>query len=177
MTPDRPVVRPADLPALQRRQLMRLAAWPLAAAGAWWLPRAAGAQTPAPAAEWLVTPQEARAFAADLDTPLLMPRNAGAPAIEVLRPTLSAEPLPSPVPIELVFRPASGAAIDVASFRVFYGAFKLDVTQRLLKSVAVRPDGLRVDQAAIPAGSHRLVLQVTDNQGRTGTRELRFTIA
>lgn len=162
-------------PHLQRRQVMRLAAWPLAAAGGWWLPRAARAQ--APATDWLVTPQEARALAADLDTPLLMPRNAGAPAIEVLRPTLSADPLPSPLPIELVFRPASGAAIDVASFRVFYGAFKLDVTQRLLKSVAVRPDGLRVDQAAIPAGSHRLVVQVADTQGRTGTKELRFSVA
>lgn len=167
-----PAARPCDMPALQRRQLLRLAAWPLAAAGAWWLPRSARAEP-----DWLVTPQEARALAADLDTPLLMPRNAGAPAIEVLRPTLSTEPLPSPVPIELVFRPASGTAIDVASFRVFYGAFKLDVTQRLLKSVSVRPDGLRVDQAAIPAGSHRLVLQVADTQGRTGTRELRFTIA
>lgn len=162
-------------PRLQRRQLMRLAAWPLAAAGAWWLPRAARAQAAAP--DWLVTPQEARALAADLDTPLLMPRNAGAPAIEVLRPTLSADPLPSPLPIELVFRPASGAVIDVASFRVFYGAFKIDVTQRLLKSVAVRPDGLRVDQAAIPAGSHRLVVQVADTQGRTGTKELRFSVA
>jgi hypothetical protein len=46
-----------------------------------------------------------------------------------------------------------------------------------LASVKVQPDGLRVEQAAIPSGQHRLVLQVSDNQGRTGTRELRFSVA
>ena len=126
---------------------------------------------------WLITPEEARQLAAELDAPLFATRAAGAPVIEVLRPTVGEAALPSPVPIELAFKPAAGASISPESFRVFYGVFKLDLTQRLLASVKVQPDGLRVEQAAIPSGQHRLVMQISDTQGRTGTRELRFSVA
>lgn len=126
---------------------------------------------------WLITPEEARQLAADLDAPLFATRAAGAPVIEVLRPTVGEAALPSPVPIELAFKPAAGASIAPESFRVFYGVFKLDLTQRLLASVKVQPGGLRVEQAAIPSGQHRLVMQISDTEGRTGTRELRFSVA
>lgn len=152
---------------LMRRRLLQCSA-ALACPSVW----AQGHSAP-----WLITPEEARQLAADLDAPLFATRAAGAPVIEVLRPTVSETALPSPVPIELAFKPAAGASIAPESFRVFYGVFKLDLTQRLLASVKVQPDGLRVEQAAIPSGQHRLVLQVSDNQGRTGTRELRFSVA
>lgn len=128
--------------------------------------------------DWLVTPDEAARLRAAVDAPLWWPKAAAdAPAIEVLKPQLAGDaPLASPLAIELSFRAAADAAIDVASFRVFYGAFQLDVTQRLLKSVAVRPEGLRVEQAAIPAGSHRLLLQIADTRQRVATRELRFSV-
>lgn len=129
-----------------------------------------------PPADWLVTPDEAARLALQAHTPLWTTKVAGAPQIEVLRPMLDAAPLSSPLPIELRFRSSADAAIDVSTFRVFYGAFQLDVTQRLLKSVVVRADGLRVEQAAIPPGSHRLVLQIADDQQRQATRELRFTV-
>ncbi|MFO1329831.1 MAG: hypothetical protein U1F56_20900 [Rubrivivax sp.] len=132
-----------------------------------------------PQPEWLVSPEEARALAAAPGAPLWTTRVAGAPVIEVLRPLLDAAaagPLTSPLPIELQFRAAADAAIDPKSFRIFYGAFQLDVTQRLLKAVAVRPEGLRVEQAAIPAGSHRLVVQIADTLERVGMRELRFSV-
>lgn len=126
---------------------------------------------------WLVTPEEVQRWHADTEAPLLVPRTAGAPVIEVLRPTLDGgSALPSPLPIALRFRAAADAAIDPASFRVFYGAFGLDITSRLLAAVAVSAEGLQVERAAIPPGSHRLVLQVADTQGRTGTRELRFRV-
>lgn len=79
--------------------------------------------------------------------------------------------------IELAFVPAQNAAIVPASFRAYYGAFKLDITERLVKEVRVSTKGLTVERAAIPSGSHRLVLQVADTQGRVGTRDLRFTVA
>jgi hypothetical protein len=126
--------------------------------------------------DWLVTPEEVARLRDDVVAPLFMPKAVGGPVIEVLRPTLGETPLVSPLPIELTFRAPADAAIDPASFRVFYGTFGLDVTQRLLKAVVVRPDGLRVEQAAIPPGSHRLVLQIADVQQRVSTRELRFTV-
>jgi len=128
--------------------------------------------------EWLVTPEEVRRLRDAVAAPLWQPKAPGdAPVIEVLKPLLAGEAtLDSPLAIELGFRAAADAAVDVASFRVFYGAFSLDVTQRLLKSVSVRPDGLRVEQAAIPSGSHRLVLQIADTRQRVATRELRFGV-
>ena len=156
-------------PPMSRRHLLAAAAVALVTGS-----RAAEAAPP----DWLITPQEvARSAAAKEEQPAYATRMAGAPLIEVLRPTIGEAALPSPVPIELAFKPAADAAIDVASFRVFYGAFKIDVTPRLLKTVVVKPEGLKVDQAASPSGTHRLVLQVAVTQGRQATRELRFTVA
>jgi hypothetical protein len=126
---------------------------------------------------WLVTPEEVQRWRADTARPLLVPRTAGAPVIEVLRPLIEGDaPLASPLPIALRFRAAADSTIAPQSFRVFYGAFGLDITSRLLAAVAVSAEGLQVERAAIPPGSHRLVLQVADTQGRTGTRELRFRV-
>lgn len=126
--------------------------------------------------DWLVTPDEVARLRDSSVEPLFFPKSVGAPTIEVIRPVLSTTALASPLPIELAFRAGADATIDVTSFRVFYGAFQLDVTQRLLKSVAVRPDGLRVEEAAVPSGNHRLVLQIADTRQRVATRELRFAV-
>ncbi|HWP11407.1 MAG TPA: hypothetical protein VNN06_06275, partial [Ramlibacter sp.] len=82
----------------------------------------------------------------------------------------------SPMAIELVFRAGTDSSIDPASFRVYYGAFKIDITQRLLKNVNVGANGIYVDRAEIPAGSHRLLLQISDTRQRTVTRDLRFVV-
>lgn len=126
---------------------------------------------------WLVTAEEANALRAGLGDPLLGTRQAGAPKIEVLRPQLGDATLPSPIRIELAFVPAQGAEIVPASFRAFYGAFKLDITERLLREVGVTAQGLTVERAAIPPGLHRLALRVADSHGRVGTREVRFSVA
>lgn len=126
--------------------------------------------------DWLVTPEEVASAKAAPATAVLSPKTVGAPQIEVIKPGAGEMPLRSPMPIELVFRSASDSAIDTATFRIFYGALQLDVTQRLLKSVAVRADRLSVERALIPPGSHRLVLQIADTRQRTGQREMRFTV-
>lgn len=150
------------------RRAWLAAAWSLA------LPGVTHAAEP----DWLVTPDEVARLRAGAGAPLWLPKvAANAPMIQVLQPAPAGDaPLASPLAIELAFRAAADAAIDVASFRIFYGTFSIDVTQRLLKSVAVKPEGLRVERAAIPAGSHRLVLQIADMLGRTSTRELRFSV-
>lgn len=137
---------------------------------------AAGPRRVAADEGWLVTPAEVAALSAQPAPPLWLTRMAGAPQIEVIQPHLEGGTVASPLPIELAFRPAADAAIDVDSFRIFYGALQLDITRRLLKTVTVRPDGLKVERAAIPTGSHRLVLQIADDRRRQATRELRFTV-
>jgi hypothetical protein len=138
----------------------------------------AGFGLPAPAQPiQLLSADEVRRYAGDPSEPLLLPRVAGAPVIELLRPTIPGDGrLAMPVPIELAFRAGADAKVDPSSFKVLYGALKFDVTERLLKAVKVEPAGLRVEQVQIPAGSHRLLLQIADTQGRVGTRELRFTV-
>lgn len=128
-------------------------------------------------AQRLVTDDESRAPRASLDDPLLATRQAGAPKIEVLRPQRTDAPLPTPMRIELAFVPAPDAVIVPPSFRAYYGALKLDITDRLLREGGLSAQGLTVERAAMPPGSHRLVLQVADSQGRVGTRDLRFAVA
>jgi hypothetical protein len=110
-------------------------------------------------AEWLVTPEEVLRFHDEVNEPLWLPKAAEGPIIELLRPKLVEGSINNPVAIELVFRVGLDASIDADSFRVYYGALKLDVTQRLMKNVKVQANGLNVDHVEIPAGSHRLVLQ------------------
>lgn len=101
---------------------------------------------------------------------------AGAPRIQVLEPALSGSALKNPLLIELRFAAEPDAEIDPASFRAFYGFLRLDVTERILKAVQVMKAGLRVDNAQIPAGSHRLFLRIVDSKGRVSETELRFSI-
>lgn len=126
--------------------------------------------------EWLVTPEEVTRFRDEFAAPLWLAKAAGDPVIEVARPALIDGHVLSPMAIELNFRAAADASIDPNTFRVYYGTLKLDVTQRLLKNVAVRVDGLHVDRAEIPAGSHWLVMQVSDTRQRTATQDLRFVV-
>ena len=97
------------------------------------------------------------------------------PSIEVRRPQLLAQPLTAPLAIELSFLPAD-APILPDSFRAYYGNLKLNITDRILKKVKVFPEGIRIEDAEIPSGSHRILLVIEDQKGRRGERELRFTV-
>ena len=105
-------------------------------------------------------------------------RGLSAPRIEVLRPDIGAGGLlSSPIPVEVRFHAGPGAKIVRESFRAFYGFFRLDVTERLLAHAEVTAQGIRVEDAQMPAGSHRLVLRIEDDRAGVGERELRFDIA
>lgn len=100
----------------------------------------------------------------------------GAPVIEVRSPTALAD-LKAPFPIEVAFRTSDGAEALPTTFRVFYGRLRLDITDRVLQKVHVGKEGVVIDEAEIPAGSHRLLLQVRDSRDRTGEMSLSFTVA
>ena len=129
--------------------------------------------------------QEARAEAAEARAaPEISPRSVPGPrglvpAINVVSPTAGATPgapVAAPLRIELAFKPAPGARIVPASFRVLYGLLKLDLTERLKKHAVVSESGVVVEGAQMPDGQHRLILQVADDQGNTAERELLFRV-
>jgi hypothetical protein len=97
------------------------------------------------------------------------------PAIEIRQPSLLSQPLGTPLAIELSFL-AADAPIVPDSFRAYYGNLKLNITDRILKKVKVLADGLRVDDAELPSGQHKILLVIEDEKGRRGERELKFTV-
>ena len=124
----------------------------------------------------LVTPEEVAQFKGDSQETLTIPLAGDEPLIEVISPVIKDGKVASPVSIEVRFKAATGKAIDSSTFKIFYGAFKLDVTSRLLKTAKVSNAGFAINKADIPAGAHRLVMRVSDDSGATGLTELKFTV-
>jgi hypothetical protein len=130
-------------------------------------------------ADWLVSPAEALQYQGEAgfnEAPALRPR-AVTPVIDILRP----EPVPdlkvkAPFAIAVQFRGQSDAAIAPSSFKVFYGAFKLDITGRITQFVKVTTDGFTLENARIPVGKHRLTLHIEDEKQRVAERELRVEV-
>ena len=124
----------------------------------------------------LVTKDEVAQFKNDALETLSVPLSGDEPQIEVVRPVIKEGKVASPVAIEVRFKPATGKIIDSNSFKLYYGAFKIDVTDRLLKSARVTANGFSIDKVDIPAGSHRLVMRVSDDAGNLGLREIKFNV-
>jgi hypothetical protein len=126
----------------------------------------------------LVTVEEARRSAAM--GPVSLPRALAppdAPVIVVIVPQDADKPLVPPVTIRVQFKPQPGAQISVRSFQALYGFFNVDITSRLLEHAKVTADGLIAENVNIPSGEHKVTLQISDNQGRVGTRTFKFTVA
>jgi hypothetical protein len=109
----------------------------------------------------------------------VIPRAAdlNAPTISVVKPDRSM-PIQPPVDIDLRFKPAEGASVNVGSLKIMYGFLSLDITQRILGApgVQVSASGLKASGARLPSGNHKLLIQVADNYGRTGRQPLEFTV-
>ena len=100
-----------------------------------------------------------------------------APRIEVLSPNLAASvSVQSPLAIRVKFQPMGDSQVIPESFRAHYGAFRIDITDRLLKATKVTKEGIQVEKAELPTGSHRLFLKIQDNADRTGEREVKFSV-
>lgn len=127
----------------------------------------------------LVTKEEVRAEAqARIKEPPRMRAipAPGAPKIHVMQPVISGSSLRNPIGIELQFSSEPDADIDPASFRAYYGFLRIDLTERIVKSVRVAKSGLKVENAEIPSGSHRLFLRIDDSKKRSTETELRFVV-
>lgn len=124
----------------------------------------------------LVSAAEVDKYKGDVTENIAIPLAGDEPAIEIVRPVVKEGKVASPMAIEVRFKPMTGKMIDPASFKLYYGAFKIDVTDRLLKTAKVTPTGFSIDNLDIPAGSHRLVMRVGDDAGAVGIKEIKFTV-
>jgi hypothetical protein len=128
---------------------------------------------------WLVSPAEALAYQGlqGFEEPPMLRAKAVAPVIDILKPQPNADlKVKAPFAIEVQFKSQPDAGIVPSSFRVFYGALKIDITNRITKYVKVSEQGFNLENAQIPVGKHRLTLQVQDDKQRLAERELRFEV-
>jgi hypothetical protein len=99
----------------------------------------------------------------------------GAPVIELLTPKLDTV-IASPTPIKLRFEPKSPSTVMPETFKVFYGSFQIDITQRILGASKVAQNGFNIAEAALPKGTHKLTLNIQDTEGRVGSKTVEFEV-
>lgn len=130
-----------------------------------------------PSGGWLVTPEEALRFQGGIgfDDPLPLRARALVPSIEIMQPHAVDQKLHAPFPIALKFV-ASDAPIVPSTFKVLYGALRIDITDRIAKYAHATAEGFSFDKAQVPPGRHRLAVQVSDEKQRTAERELRIEV-
>lgn len=109
---------------------------------------------------------------------MMIPRvqsQPGAPQIDLVAPDLK-KPVSVPTKIEVRFRSNAPAEPRPETFRVQYGAFRLDITQRLLGVAKVTKEGINVPEAVLPTGRHQLLLTLTDTLGRESQQFISFMV-
>ena len=98
------------------------------------------------------------------------------PMIQLLDPVSLDMPFKNPFKMEVIFKPQNGTAVDFSTFKAFYGTFKLDITDRLLKEAVKTSSGLRLANVKIPSGRHKLYISIKDNLGHSAAKELAFKV-
>ena len=77
--------------------------------------------------------------------------------------------------LKIEFAPRGGSKIDPASVKVEYlRGSGVDLTPRLKASI--KPEGIDVASAQVPAGEHAFRVSVRDSEGREGKTEFKLTV-
>jgi len=98
-----------------------------------------------------------------------------APRVDIVTPSVAAR-LKSPIEVKAAFVSTLPATIRPDSFKVLYGAFQIDITQRLLAVAKITSQGIHVQEAKLPSGHHKLQLLLEDSMGRQGRQTLEIDI-
>jgi hypothetical protein len=117
---------------------------------------------------------ESQAAAPAMFSPKAVPEK-DAPRMEIVTPMVSAR-LKSPIQVQAGFVTTPPATIRTESFKVLYGAFQIDITQRLLAVAKITPLGINVQEAKLPSGHHKLQLLLEDSMGRQGRQTIEFEV-
>ena len=126
---------------------------------------------------WLITPEEA---ATPNETePLVQSRGVGlklpdsGPMIELLKP-IENETISVPTEIVVRFTPRS-APVDLSTLKVsVVKLVRIDITDRL--SAYASPGGIKIPDANLPSGEHKVRLTVGDAEGHVTSKDVIFKI-
>lgn len=99
----------------------------------------------------------------------------GGPVIVVDSPQLGGR-IASPTPIRVRFVASDASAVNPETFKVRYGALRIDITERLLKEVKISREGFSFPNAALPAGTHTLAMSIQDDKNRRTEQLVRFEV-
>ena len=102
-------------------------------------------------------------------------RDDGMPEIILVSPRLPIV-VSSPLDIELRFLTTPPSKIVRGSVRVLYGLFDLDITDRLTANAEVTQFGILAKNAVLPAGSHSITIEVSDDRNRIARKTFVFEI-
>lgn len=107
-----------------------------------------------------VAPSAAEKFNTDPD----------APKIVVFQPDVD-KAIKAPFPIEIFFQPANGSKVSWDSFKVLYGNYQFDITNRFLKEARLSENGLYIPKADIPPGYHKLTIRIADERKKYAQKD------
>ena len=125
-------------------------------------------------AEVLITADEAKLPAPSSSATLPTRGLTRGPGIEQESP-LPNEIVHSPLPFKIRFAIRNNVDIDRDSVRLTYiRATPVDLTTRIKKHV--QADGIVMNQAEVPPGTHLLRLELKDMQGRVSTAVLKLNV-
>ncbi len=117
----------------------------------------------------LVSPEEAKlpAVAAKPATRAI----TRGPGVKLATP----ESVSGAFPLKVEFAPRGGSKIDPASVKVEYlRGDGVDLTARLKANI--KPEGIEVAAAQVPAGEHAFRVSVRDSEGREGKAEFKLMV-
>ena len=126
----------------------------------------------------LVSPEEAALERAKGTPPLVrgfVKSNIEGPEIVLVSPR-SLENVLAPLDIELRFLPKAPSKIVRDSLRVLYGFFGLNITERLTRHSEMTPYGILAKDADLPAGSHSITIEISDDRKRVSRKTFLFEI-
>lgn len=81
-----------------------------------------------------------------------------------------------PTKVEVKFSGNPPAEPKPETFKALYGAFKIDITLRLLGVAKVTKEEIQVSDASLPSGNHQSLLSLTDSLGREAQQVVSFTV-
>jgi hypothetical protein len=98
------------------------------------------------------------------------------PKVLVVSPAPDAGMVRSPLKLRLKFEVHGGASIDPQLVKMIYLKNpSINLTQRV--GDLIRPDGLEVDDARAPPGTHYIRVEVRDDAGRVGSTTFALMVA
>ena len=98
------------------------------------------------------------------------------PGIKLMSPDPAAKLIKGPFDLKIAFEPRGGSKIDPASATLTYLKNPaVDLTPRVKSGI--KPEGIEVTKAAVPAGEHQIRVTVKDDEGRQTSQVISLSVA